>query len=120
MATSVTIPPQFRKRLERYARKSKSIVLEVEGLVGILENDERPGDKIPHVGYDVYKVRLKNPSAKKGKSKGFRVVYYIRRHDYVILVTLYSKSEATDIDPKEIKRRIDDILKSLGEDDNGE
>jgi mRNA-degrading endonuclease RelE of RelBE toxin-antitoxin system len=75
-----------------------------------LAADERPGDKIPGVGYDAYKARLKNPSAGKGKSGGFRVIYFVEIANSVYLLTIYSKSEAVDVPAGEIKRLRNEIL----------
>jgi mRNA-degrading endonuclease RelE of RelBE toxin-antitoxin system len=109
MATQVNIPPQVRKELKHLKRKYPAVTSEVGTLVGQLENDERPGDKIPGVGYDVYKVRLPNPSAQRGKSGGFRVVYYVKLADLVILVTIYSKTEQADISPERIRQALQDL-----------
>ncbi|MCY4539192.1 MAG: type II toxin-antitoxin system RelE/ParE family toxin [Chloroflexi bacterium] len=69
-----------------------------------LQDDERPGQRIPGVGYAVYKVRLPNRSARRGKSGGFRVIYYAQIADTVTLLAIYSKSEDVDISIKEIQQ----------------
>jgi mRNA-degrading endonuclease RelE of RelBE toxin-antitoxin system len=93
MPTKVDVPDHFLKKLKNLARRYPSVLREFESLSIQLKNDERPGDKIPGIGYDVYKVRLKNPSAGKGKSGGFRVIYYLRLADNIVLITIYSKSK---------------------------
>ncbi len=77
MPTHVDLPPPFKKDLKQLGRKYRAVLSDVEQLIGELEADERPGDKIPNVGFDVYKVRLRNTSAGKGKRGGFRVIYYV-------------------------------------------
>ncbi len=69
-----------------------------------LQNDERPGQRIPGVGYAVYKVRLPNRAARRGKSSGFRVIYYAQLGDLVTLLTIYSKFEESDISTREIQQ----------------
>lgn len=59
MPTKVNVPAPFVRELRRLAKKYPAVVKQ-------LKADERPGDKIPRVGVDVYKVRLANPSAKRG------------------------------------------------------
>ena len=103
MPTTVRISAPFQKELDRLARKYPKVIDVAASLIETLKGDERPGDKIPHIGYDVYKVRLKNPSARRGKSGGFRVVYYVQLVNSVILLTIYSKTEQTDISPDEIQ-----------------
>lgn len=99
MTTRVNIPPEVRK------------------LVIQLEADERPGDKIPGVGYNVYKAHLPNPSAQKGKSGGFRVLYYVQLADEVILVTIYSKTQQADISVEKIRQILEELLSSSDEDE---
>lgn len=111
MPTTVRIALQFEKPLKRLSRKYPALLKEVVQLIEHLKNDERPGDKIPNVGYDVYKVRLKNPSAGRGKSGGFRVIYYVQIAHHIILLTIYSKTEQTDISPEEIRRTLQEFVK---------
>jgi mRNA-degrading endonuclease RelE of RelBE toxin-antitoxin system len=56
-----------------------------------------PGDQIPDVGYSVYKVRLSNRDAQRGKSGGYRVIYYLKTPQRIILIDIYSKSDQVDI-----------------------
>jgi len=103
MPATVNLLHKFRRRLKRLKRKYPAVTQEVSKLVTELENDQRPGDKLAGVGYDLYKVRLPNPSAQRGKSGGFRVVYYVQFVDLVHLVTIYSKSEESDISAQAVQ-----------------
>jgi mRNA-degrading endonuclease RelE of RelBE toxin-antitoxin system len=47
-------------------------------LVNQLEQGETPGDQIQGTGHSVYKVRLPNTDAQRGKSGGYRVIYYLK------------------------------------------
>ena len=69
-----------------------------------LEQGQFPGQRMPHVGYEIYKVRLPNRAARRGKSGGFRVIYYVQFEDLVTLLTIYSKTEETDISAREIQQ----------------
>lgn len=109
MPTRVRAATPFKKQLRRLGRKYPSAPDEADTLIDRLENDERPGEKIPNVGYDTYKVRLGNPSAGSGKRGGFRVVYYVRRKDDVLLLTMYSKAEQANITTEEIRRIIEEF-----------
>lgn len=77
MTTRVELHASFKKDLKLLARKYRAVLNELDDLVTELEVGKRPGDKIPNVGYDVYKVRLAIPSAGRGKRGGFRVIYYV-------------------------------------------
>jgi mRNA-degrading endonuclease RelE of RelBE toxin-antitoxin system len=106
--TQIDYAPPFTKALDRLERKYPKVFDEVEALLEQLKANERPGDKIPGVGYDVRKVRLGNPSAKRGKRGGFRAVYYILQKDRVLMLTLYAKTERKDMTPEQIRRIIEE------------
>jgi len=54
-------------------------------------------------GYTIFKVRIRNSDVSRGKSGGYRVIYYLRTATSVILVTIYSKTEQSDISAAKIK-----------------
>lgn len=103
MPTKVDTHPTFRKRTKRLRRRFPSIHLDLHPLFQRLQNDERPGELVPGVGYTVYKVRLPNQSARRGKSGGFRVIYYVQFSDRVTLLTIYSKTDDIDMSVAEIR-----------------
>lgn len=109
MPTTVNIPPEARQDIKHLKRKYPAVTDEIRNLIRQLEDDERPGDKIPNVGYDVYKVRLPNPSARRGKSGGFRVIYYVRVADQVFLLRVYSKTEQSDIPAESIRKSLENL-----------
>jgi len=78
MPIRVSISSEAQNDVKHLKPKYSAVTSQLRKLINQLENDERPGDKIPGVGYDVYKVRLPNPSTQRGKSGGFRVIYYLQ------------------------------------------
>ena len=108
MTIKVETAAYFDNNFKHLKRKYPRLNEEFEALVRQLKAGEQPGSKIPNAGYDVYKVRLKNPSAQKGKSGGFRVIYYVRMAEHIILLTIYSKSQQEDIDLETLRRLIAD------------
>jgi len=109
----VRISARFSRYLERLERKYPGVLEEVESLIMRLMAGELPGDKIPRARLNVYKTRLANPSAKRGKSGGFRVIYFVRTVDFVMLISIYSKSEQEDITPEMIQRLVEEALDRL-------
>ncbi len=61
------------------------------------------GDRIQHSGYVIYKLRVKNSDNRKGKSAGYRIIYYVKTAANIVLVPIYSKSEQSDITANELK-----------------
>ena len=58
------------------------------------------------MGHTVYKLRLRNTDAKRGKSGGYRIIYYLKSDTEVLLVTIYSKAEQSDIAVEDVVRLI--------------
>ena len=97
MPTRVDNSNAFDREAKRLARRFPSLGAEVEQLITRLEQDDRPGVKLAGIGYEAYKVRLPNRSARRGKSGGFRVIYQEKSGRLVLLLLVYSKTERADI-----------------------
>lgn len=110
MPTKVSLTPEFLKDLKHLKRKYPAVSQEVRNLVFQLEADVRLGDKIPNLGNDIYKVRLPNPSAQRGKSGGFRLIYYVQLVDKIVLLSIYSKTEQSDISAELIQNILKEFL----------
>ena len=114
MTTTVRIPADFIKQLERLQNKYPSVNAEVERLVDQLEQGARPGRLVPNVGYSgVYKERLPNRSARRGKRGGFRVIYYVQVASRVYLLLVYSKTEVDNVPAREIKSVLESVVRRL-------
>lgn len=100
----------FKKALLKLAKKYPSSIDKTEDLFEELEKGNLLGDDIPGLrlkGNKVFKTRLENPDAKKGKSKGFRVIWYLVTTDKEIYpLTIYSKSDQEDIANKQLMQLI--------------
>ncbi len=92
----------FKRQLKRLSRKYRHIRSDIQPFIEQLEAGETPGDQIQGTGYAVYKVRLANTDAQRGKSGGYRAIYYLKQQDDILLVTLYSKTEQADIEADEV------------------
>jgi mRNA-degrading endonuclease RelE of RelBE toxin-antitoxin system len=105
---AVFFTPEFKRNVRQLAKKYRHIKTDLQPLIDRLMQGAIPGDRIPGVTYRVFKVRVKNSDVAKGKSGGYRVIYYQQQADAVVLVTLYSKTEQGDITANEIKQIITD------------
>jgi mRNA-degrading endonuclease RelE of RelBE toxin-antitoxin system len=90
--------PNFIRDLRDLSKSYRHIKSDLQPLIDQLLQGETPGDRIKGVKSIVYKVRLKNSDVQKGKSGGYRALYYLKSQDKILLVTIYSKSDRTDID----------------------
>jgi len=87
----------------------------VQPLLDALTQGQTPGDQIPGVHYTVFKVRTTNSDSRKGKSGGYRIIYQRVSERLIVLITIYSKTEQTDITPQEIRQIILDYEAQPGD-----
>ena len=104
---SIYLTSRFKKDLSKLAKRFRSIRQDLAPLIDQLQAGETPGDLISGVKYQVFKVRLKNSDLKKGKSGGYRVLYYVKKETNIILATIYAKSDQVDIENKVIESIIE-------------
>ncbi len=71
-----------------------------------MQRGEFPGDRISGIEYEVFKLRVRNSDVQKGKSGGYRLLYYVRTVTGIILLTIYTKSEQADIAADEVRNII--------------
>ena len=55
---------------------------------------------------------MKNSDNRKGKSGGYRLVYYLKTSVNVLLLTIYSKSEQDDIAAEDLRAIIEEYDRS--------
>jgi len=104
----LTIAP-FDRQLKRLAKKFPSLKIEFASLIKSLELNPELG--IP-LGNNCFKIRLAIASKGRGKLGGARVIthFYID-NDIVFLLTIYDKSEQTDVKDDELKKLLSEIEK---------
>lgn len=84
----VEAAPTFKRNLRKLAKKYRSIRNDLQPVIEQLEQGELPGDQIPGVGYAVFKLRIRNSDTQKGKSGGYRLIYYLKTATEIILLTV--------------------------------
>jgi mRNA-degrading endonuclease RelE of RelBE toxin-antitoxin system len=105
---TINLAKNFVKELKLLKKKFNKIEDDLDSLFSLLMKEKVIGDRIQEFGnFELYKVRLKNSSSKVGKSGGFRIIYYLKRigediEGEVLVLSIYSKSQKTDIVKKEI------------------
>lgn len=102
----VKATPQFQRNLRKLAQKYLNIRKDIEPILERLQKGEKIGDRIPKMGYEVFKIRVKNSNIQKGKSGGYRLIYYLKTPQMIILLTIYSKSQQADIAAHDIEKII--------------
>lgn len=101
----VDLTPEFQRSSRDLAKRYHSIRLDLQVVTQELQAGNFVGDRLTGIGegYDVRKVRVKNRDIQKGKSAGYRLIYRVESPSSVLFLTIYSKSDRTDISTKEIR-----------------
>lgn len=96
--TTVIAYDVFLRELRQLRKSFGHIDRDLELLIDPLERGETPGDRLQQLApCTVYKVRLANRDAQRGKSGGYRVLYYVQTEVEIVLLAIYSKSVQADI-----------------------
>ena len=95
---------EFKRNLRTLAKKYRHIKSDIIPVIEQLSRGKILGRKVPGTKYNIYKVRVKNTDIPTGKQGGYRVIYYQKKANFIILVTIYSKTEQADITAKQIRR----------------
>ncbi|TAG87125.1 MAG: type II toxin-antitoxin system RelE/ParE family toxin [Oscillatoriales cyanobacterium] len=94
---AIELTPRFQRDLRTLAKRYRNIRNDIQPVIEQLQAGELPGSRIPGMEYEIFKVRIKNSDIQKGKSAGYRAIYYLKTSDSIVLVTIYSKSDLSDI-----------------------
>ena len=113
----ISFAPAFRKDVKQLRKRYSRIQQDIQPLIDQLIAGETPGDQVQSTGYTVYKARLPNRDAQRGKSGGYGVIYYIRTPKQIVLLTVYSKSDRSDNSADDIHAIITNLPDDS--DDNG-
>lgn len=97
----------FKHQLRDLAKRYRNIRSDLKSVLEQLAAGETPGDQVPKIGYTVYKVRAANRDARRGKSGGYRILYYLQTDTDRLLVTVYSKSDQGDVPAAELRQIIE-------------
>ncbi|MEG4203689.1 type II toxin-antitoxin system RelE/ParE family toxin [Microcoleus sp. Pol7_A1] len=102
----IRLTPEFQRKLRTLAKKYRQIQADLHPILEQLQLGAFLGDQIPGIGSIVMKVRLKNSNIQKGKSGGYRLIYWISSPELIVLLDIYSKSDQQDIEVGEIRQII--------------
>ncbi|KAM3103470.1 type II toxin-antitoxin system RelE/ParE family toxin [Phormidesmis sp. 146-12] len=102
----IRLTPEFQHKLKALVKKYRQIRADLQPILEQLQIGVSLGNQIPGIGSTVMKVRLKNSDSQKGKSGGYRLIYWIVSTELIVLLDIYSKSDQSDIEVDEIRQII--------------
>ncbi len=99
--------PEFYQAARRLQKRYPHVLDDIDTLSDQLEHGEAPGDRVQGLTpYRVYKARIRNTDARRGESGGYRVVYYLETEEQTVILTIYSKTDQSDLPAETIRRYI--------------
>lgn len=93
----VILTEEFATQVKRLSKKFPNVKRDLQPLMNQLSLGETPGDRLQGQPAVAYKVRLANRDAQRGKRGGYRVIYYVKTTESILLLTMYSKSDQDDV-----------------------
>ena len=109
MSIKIILLTNFLKDVKKLRKRYRRVEEDVEELVAEIESGSFRGDQLPGFGRDVYKVRLANRSAGRGRRGGFRVIYSLLNAHTIVFHHIYSKSDKDNVSEGEVWRMLGDI-----------
>lgn len=112
MLYKIVPTPKFQNDIKHYRKRFKNVTKDLDKIIGKLATGELIGDNVPKVKIkeideEIRKVRVINTDSNKGKSNGYRLIYYVVKKDGTIfLLTVYYKKDKENITPDEIAQLI--------------
>jgi mRNA-degrading endonuclease RelE of RelBE toxin-antitoxin system len=95
---------EFQRQVTQLSKRYRHLRDDLEPVIEKLKQGEVIGDRLTGVGRSIFKARIRNRDAQRGKSGGYRLLYYLQIEHRVVLLTVYSKSDRSDIETREIMR----------------
>ena len=112
MNNTVRPTPEFKRDLKPLLKKYRTLKETITNLENDLIEDPYLGESY---GHGIYKIRIADGSKGKGKSGGFRVLYYhlSRTNEGIemLLLNIFDKSEISTIKKIDAVKHLKEILK---------
>jgi len=109
MPCDIVFHETFRKAVQKLSKRYPDIRQDLQDAIAALIQNSEIGDVM--IGTNgIRKLRVKNSNARKGKSGGYRLIYYpMTWKSSVGILTVYSKSDREDMTHKELAEFIREI-----------
>ncbi len=111
MSYNIFFASSFNRCVRKYRRRFPHIKDDMRAAIKALLEMPRLAPVIPR-DYGARKLRVRNSDLTKGKSSGYRLIYYVEEQPKptIYLLFLYCKLDKSDITSKELKQWMDELL----------
>ena len=105
----VEFAPEFERQIRILYKRYRQIRSDVQIVIEQLQSGKLLGDRLPGLNVTAFKVRAKNSDIQKGKSAGYRIIYQVETPTKIILLTIYFKSDQSNIALEEIEQIVEAV-----------
>jgi len=116
----IRLTPEFQTKFKALKKRYRNIQSDIKPIFEQLENGLVPGDQFSGIDAFVVKVRVKNSDSKRGKSGGYRLIYWLASPTLIIMLDIYSKSDQENVTAHEVGQIIANFKKAQGENEQDE
>ncbi len=102
----IKVTREFQRKVRTLTKKYRRIQSDLQPVLDKLSKGDILGDRIQGTKAIVYKLQIKNNDIQKGKSGGYRLIYWLQLSDSIVLLDIYSKSEQDNINVTKISQTI--------------
>ncbi|MDE2775999.1 MAG: type II toxin-antitoxin system RelE/ParE family toxin [Chloroflexota bacterium] len=99
----------FARDFARLRKRYRRIEDDLAALESEMQHKNARGDIVRGYGLPIYKIRMTNRSARRGKRGGFRVIYYLQTSESILFIHIYSKSDQDNVNDREVWGRLTNI-----------
>lgn len=110
MTYKVKLTASFKRSVKKLKRRYPHVKDDLQDGIEMLLQTPQLGVVVPGSG-GIRKVRLTNSDAKRGKSGGYRLLYYLEDHksQTLFLLFVYSKSDRVNVSQQELKQLLAEL-----------
>jgi mRNA-degrading endonuclease RelE of RelBE toxin-antitoxin system len=114
MSYNVVLTRPFKHSVERLIKRFRHVKDDIHLAVETLLQNPRLGVPIPG-GSGIRKLRVPNSDLTKGKSGGYRLLYYVQDQPspLLYLLLLYAKSDQEDVTRQELQRLLGELADEM-------
>jgi len=99
MSLMIEYSDNFLKEAKKLSKKFKLLKSDLKQAVNEIESKSDIGT---HLGFNLFKKRVKNSSIPTGKSGGFRVIIYQQIKEKFVFISIYSKTDKESLSDDEL------------------
>ena len=128
----IRLTNDFQNQFKFLKKRYRKIKADIQSTLDNLESGKTPGDQFSGIDLIVMKVRIKNSDIQKGKSGGYRLIYWIVSPELLVLLDIYwivspellvlldiySKSDQENITLNEVRQIIKNFKRSQEKDND--